>query len=306
MKQNSSCNKETETYSYPKVEWAELFPVEFKRRQRECPIVYLPYGLCEPHGQISAFGLDSIKAEWLCVEAARQIGGIVAPSMGYHIHETGYHARWLQDTVGQENPHMTGMPPDVVLRFFLYQLRTFVNAGFRGIVVLSGHSGGNQYDFRLVAKHFTEKIGIPIFVASDPELVEGKYRGDHAGKYEISQLMYLRPELVNASLNELAEQPGSGGRLALGEDYDEASYEHGRTIMSDLLCALSEKVSKLKSDMNPRYELKQVISFQEVEEIWSDVMRVSSHWRTVSPWKGQEPVADTSQWKSCEYYKPER
>ncbi|MGC1239932.1 MAG: creatininase family protein, partial [Chryseosolibacter sp.] len=77
--------------------WAELLPYEFKKRLAECPIVYLPLGLCEPHGQVSAFGLDTIKAEWLCQEAARQVGGIVAPSMGYHIHETGYHARWLEE-----------------------------------------------------------------------------------------------------------------------------------------------------------------------------------------------------------------
>ncbi|WP_281248398.1 creatininase family protein [Paenibacillus catalpae] len=77
-----------------------MFPFEFKQLLAECPVVYLPLGLCEPHGQVSAFGLDTIKAEWLCQNAASSVGGIVAPSMGYHIHETGNHARWLEDTVG--------------------------------------------------------------------------------------------------------------------------------------------------------------------------------------------------------------
>jgi creatinine amidohydrolase len=65
--------------------WSELLPYEFKQRLAECPVVYLPLGLCEPHGQVSAFGLDTIKAEWLCQQAAGQVGGIVAPSMGYPI-----------------------------------------------------------------------------------------------------------------------------------------------------------------------------------------------------------------------------
>lgn len=67
--------------------WSELLPYEFNRRLDECPIVYLPLGLCEPHGQVSAFGLDTIKAEWLCLRTAEKAGGVVAPSMGYHIHE---------------------------------------------------------------------------------------------------------------------------------------------------------------------------------------------------------------------------
>ncbi|MDG0791825.1 creatininase family protein [Cohnella ginsengisoli] len=164
-----------------KVLWAELLPHEFKQRQEACPVVYLPLGLCEPHGQVSAFGLDTIKAEWLCEEAARREGGIVAPSMGYHIHEAGYHARWLEEEVGEENPHMTGIPPAVMLHLFLYQLRAFANAGFSTIVVVSGHSGGNQLDLRLAAEQFMKRVPVQVWVRSDPELVEGLYEGDHAG-----------------------------------------------------------------------------------------------------------------------------
>ncbi|OGX61612.1 MAG: hypothetical protein A2189_02530 [Paenibacillus sp. RIFOXYA1_FULL_44_5] len=46
-----------------KILWAELLPYEFKQRLAECPVVYLPLGLCEPHGQISASGLDTMKAD---------------------------------------------------------------------------------------------------------------------------------------------------------------------------------------------------------------------------------------------------
>lgn len=61
-----------------KVLWTELLPHEFKKRL----------------------------AEWLYEEEAGRAGGIVAPSMGYHIHETGCLARWLEEQVGEENPHM--------------------------------------------------------------------------------------------------------------------------------------------------------------------------------------------------------
>ena len=86
--------------------WAELLPREFLARQQQLPLVYLPLGLCEPHGHAAAFGLDTLKAEWLCEEAARRFGGIVAPTQGYQIHETGYHRPWLAEVVGDVNPHL--------------------------------------------------------------------------------------------------------------------------------------------------------------------------------------------------------
>ena len=77
------------------VRWVELKPEEFLRRLAERPVAYLPMGMVEPHGHAAAFGLDLIKAEYLCDEAARRFGGIVAPPQTYHIHETGFHGTWL-------------------------------------------------------------------------------------------------------------------------------------------------------------------------------------------------------------------
>ena len=66
------------------VRWVELRPEEFLRRLAERPVAYLPMGMVEPHGHAAAFGLDQIKAEYLCDEAAARFGGIVAPPQTYH------------------------------------------------------------------------------------------------------------------------------------------------------------------------------------------------------------------------------
>lgn len=285
-----------------KVLWAELLPHEFKKRQAECPVVYLPLGLCEPHGQVSAFGLDTIKAEWLCEEAARRVGGVVAPSMGYHIHETGYHARWLEDEVGEENPHMTGIPPAVMLHLFLYQLRAFANAGFSSIVVITGHSGGNQRDLRLAADLFMKRVPVQVWVRSDPELVEGHYEGDHAGAYEISQLMYLRPDLIDMGAKSFEEQPGSGGRLALASDAVQATREHGKAIMEACLDRLCAEVAGMNSGLRPG--TLPPVDYDTVEEVWNSVMRSAPDWTTVRPWPGQEAVTRQSRWKPYERYAP--
>lgn len=281
--------------------WAELLPYEFKQRMSECPAVFLPLGLCEPHGQISAFGLDTIKAEWLCREAARQVGGIVAPSMGYHIHETGYHARWLEEMIGEENPHMTSVPPAVYLELFLYQLRTFVNAGFTIIVVLSGHSGGNQQDLRCAAAVFMKYVPVQVWVRSDPELVEGLYEGDHAGKYEISQLMYVRPDLVDMTARAYESVSGAGGRLALGADAEEATPEFGEQIMEACLKKLCSEVSRMKQTAaDVRIP---VISYDLIETILEEIMQNATDWVTANPWADQDEVSPNSRWKPYERYR---
>jgi hypothetical protein len=57
------------------VRWIDLKPEEFLRRLAERPVAYLPMGMVEPHGHAAAFGLDLIKAEFLCDEAAARSGG---------------------------------------------------------------------------------------------------------------------------------------------------------------------------------------------------------------------------------------
>lgn len=283
-----------------KVLWSELLPHEFRSRRKDNPTVYLPLGLCEPHGQVTAFGLDTIKAEWLCEQAAQRMGGIVAPSMGYHIHETGYHARWLEEEVGDNNPHMTGIPPAVMLQLFLYQLRAFVNAGFRTIIVISGHSGGNQVDLRRAADLFMRHIPVRIWVRSDPELVEGLYMGDHAGKYELSQQMYLRPDLVDMRARSYENETDSGGRLALGLDADQASPELGKLIMEaclDRLCIEADRMKGMQSD-----EEISPIAYDVIESIWSELLQTANEWVTAQPWPDQAAVSPQSRWKPYEQY----
>ncbi|MGV9864322.1 creatininase family protein [Rhodococcus koreensis] len=258
------------------VRWEELLPREFVVRQQHLPLVYLPLGLCEPHGHAAAFGLDTFKAEWLCEQAAHRFGGIVAPTQGYHIHETGYHRPWLEEVIGDVNPHLAGVPPDVLLRMLLFQLRAFTNAGFRAIVVLTGHHG-NQADLRLVGEEFTRTRNAAIITVSDPELVRGVYTGDHAGRYELSQLLYVRPDLVD--LSRVADAGSSLlGRFAQGEDASEASAEFGRAILEHSLDELGRRIAASQpfdNDVAP-------LSIDATEDIWHRIAARRDEWRTLS------------------------
>jgi len=262
------------------VRWTHLLPEEFEARLAARPLVYLPMGMCEPHGHGAAFGLDLLKAEFICERAAERYGGIVAPSQGYHIHETGYHEPWLKVVVGDVNPRMAALPPDVVMRSLLFQLRAFVNTGFRQIVVVTGHNGA-QADLRLVATEFMKVVPIPVTVQSDPELVAGTYPGDHAGRFELSQLMHCFPELVDLDrLDRAADHPL--GRFAQGEDADEATAEYGEVLIETMIA----RVGELADAQLPAVGEPPFLTFADLEPAWAAVLAQRPEWVSYGPVAG--------------------
>ncbi|RYB01385.1 creatininase family protein [Lichenibacterium ramalinae] len=262
------------------VRWADLHREEFEARLAACPVVYLPLGLCEPHGHVAPFGLDTIKADHLCEEAARRFGGIVAPTMGYHVHETGYHAPWLHDVMEGANPRLGGLPPHVVLECFLYQLRAFANAGFTRVVAVSGHHGGNQADLRRVAREFARDVPMAFSVCSDPELVQDCYAGDHAGRYEISQLLFIRPDLVRMDRAGRAASQADGGRFAQNPDAVEATGDEGRAIIEASLTELGLRVARLR-DAAPRRP-GPFLPLAAMEPIWHRIVAERDSWLTLN------------------------
>ena len=258
------------------VRWEELLPREFLARQRELPLVYLPLGLCEPHGHAAAFGLDTLKAVWLCEQAAQRFGGVVAPTQGYQIHETGYHRPWLADVMDDDvNPHLGSVPPDVLLRMVLFQIRAFINAGFRAIVLLTGHHG-NQPDLRIVAKEVMRDRPVRIITVSDPELVRDRYEADHAGSYELSQLLHIRPDLVDLSrVDDVQTSPL--GRFAQGIDGNEATADRGRLILEDSLTELHRLIDAAQ----PFEDAVETLSITHAEEVWQRIEGRRGDWCTL-------------------------
>lgn len=257
------------------VTWQELKPAEFIARRDAMPVVYLPLGLCEPHGHIAPFGLDTIKAEYLVVEAARRFGGIVAPTMAYHIHEAGYHAPWLREVMGAVNPLLAAIPPHLMLETLLYQFRAFRNAGFRGVVVISGHNG-SQTDLRMVAEVFAHHYPLAHFVRSDPELVAGRFTGDHAGRYELSQLLAIRPDLVAMDrAPRVTADPL--GRFAQNPDVTEATAEEGRAILEASLTTIGDAVQKFAlDDVAPDF-----VPMTAMEPVWQEILAQRNRWMTL-------------------------
>ncbi|MDC0302584.1 creatininase family protein [bacterium] len=155
-------------------------------------------------------------------------------------------------------------------------MRAFANTGFRGVIGVSGHSGGSQEDLRLVARIFSERFGIPIVIQSDPEWVAGLYEGDHAGAYEISQLLAIEPELINLSLLQRGQEADSGGRLALGEDAAEATTEKGHEINEAILSGIAETLESLPLSPGAIYYIED----HEIVDLWKTIISRSDPWHS--------------------------
>jgi creatinine amidohydrolase len=186
-----------------KVRWEEMLPDELLAAIRERPVCYLAYGLAEPHGAYNAIGLDWLKAQALLERAARAHGGVVAPPFAWHVQEQP-HFDWTGH-MGVRQPLCSSIPADLFLRTVLHQIRAVDARGFRAAILVTGHYGGLENDLRLLCDFYLRLTGSPLRLraGADWEFIRFEdYRGDHAGGCETSQLLALRPELVDLARKE--------------------------------------------------------------------------------------------------------
>ena len=181
------------------VRWERMFPDQLEAALAAYPVVYFPYGLCEPHGPQNALGLDALKAHAICCRAAQAHGGIVAPPDYWHIHEIGLYASWAAEWAGEARPWLTAMPPWQHFKNVCYHLRAADALGFHAAILLTGHYGPNWQDLKtllaILQPHFAMRLyGLPDFEANQPGFDnDGKATGDHAGKVETSLVTCTRP-----------------------------------------------------------------------------------------------------------------
>lgn len=204
------------TVSSEEVCWERLLPREFRIRCEKLPVVFLPLGTVEWHGEHNALGLDSLKAHALCVLAAQAAGGGVV------------HPPLYGGMGGLDKPATVVMEPEhawenYLLRPWLEQLcYEFHRQGFRAIIMLTGHYGHNQQiTVRETAARMTERLQIPVLGTPEYWLAQDLgYLGDHAGIGETSLLWRLHPELVK--IERLAEDPEYGATPDIAEGASQA------------------------------------------------------------------------------------
>lgn len=264
-----------------KVLWQEMLPEEFLAARDGFPVCWMAYGLAEPHGAYNALGLDWLKAEALVERAAEETGGIVAPPLCWHIQERSEFADdgrghgWLCEA-GVRQSLASSLPANVFYQMVFHQIRAFDARGFHGVVLVTGHYGGPEVFLRLICDYYLRRTGSPIRLCAlaDWECIDpaSRYRGDHAGICETSQLMALRPGLTDLGRRAI----GPAAAAELGEQY--AGYvdfsadvlptpEIGRNIVESQVRNLADIGRQLVADYRP-VERWKAPNPNEVDAIW--------------------------------------
>jgi len=283
------------------VRWERMFPDELEQAFAQCPLVYFPYGLCEPHGPHCALGLDGLKAHAVACSAAREGGGIVAPPDYWHIHEIGGYGTWAARNIGEvERSWLTALPPWQHFKNVCYHVRAADALGFQAAIFLTGHYGPNWCDLKtllgLLQPHVGARLyGLPDFEANSPGF-DGS-TGDHAGKVETSLLWALEPESVDVS--RLPDRGEPGTHFALGPSAFDSDRRVGERMVADEVRWLVEKGQELLAAHASEAPSQRLKTFAQVEALWGDVVAPRlMEFETMQMWEGDEPPAEDSVWRA--------
>jgi creatinine amidohydrolase len=259
------------------VRWERMFPDELNAALEQCPVVYMPYGLCEPHGPQNALGQDALRPHGAACAAARKYGGIVAPPHYWHVHEMGGSGIWGHARIGQARTWLTAIPPWMWFKTLCYHVRAVDALGFHAALLFSGHAGPHSGDLptfvEIVQPHFATRIAL----FTDFEVTPKEYlpHFSHAGSIETAYLWAVEPDCVDVSRIPPVDEPGP--HFAMGDNARESNRRVGEAVVAGIANALGEKARTLLEEYDRVQPARQPLTFDDVEELWESEFRPRFH-----------------------------
>jgi creatinine amidohydrolase len=235
----------------------ELNMPEAEKAAKEGKVVIIPCGSIEEHGTHLPLCTDSLQAEYVALEVARNAGCLVAPPLRYGVCSS---TRNFPGTITISFDSLRGIMTDI--------LEDFVRNGFKRLMIITGHAGKSHViALKLAAKtvvtnHQNEKDRPRIMVctdydfAFDAKMEDVDNRDSHAGTIETSRVMAIRSDLIK----------GKGTRndpdLPRFEVVPDPERYFPSGVMGDPTIASSEKGQKINE-----YVIEQIVKLvKELEQ----------------------------------------
>lgn len=228
------------------VRYEEMLPHEFEEALSEFPVAYAPFGSLEWHGYHLALGNDALKAHGILMRVAEKFGGVVVPPTYW-----GHMAHWRPGC----HP---GLRPEVVDELFLDIFRGLVTVGFKVVIGVTGHDVKEQVaslNKAVEAISADGKAAGFAMMEGDLHREDEAVGMDHAGHWETSYLMSIRPELVN--LKKLAEVVAPETEVSMQEygigglnPLQQASRERGERAINKIVEAIGRKACELLAEVD--------------------------------------------------------
>lgn len=199
--------------------WDELTASEWSRALTESKeTCILPIGILEKHGPHVPIGSDLIKVREWAARATKREYAVVFPDFFYG-----------QINEAKHQPGAFALPERVVWDLLEATCDEIGRNGFKKIVIINGHGGNPELiryfiqtrleKQRNYAVYFFEAPKDSIYVNNLKVLHKSNQAGDqHAGERETSELLFLRPDLVE--MDSAKNQSGENQkRLAIPNVY---------------------------------------------------------------------------------------
>ena len=244
-----------------KVRYEEMLPHEIVRRRRGFPAAFIGMGGLEWHGEHLAVGNDALKAHKLCELAAARSGGFAFPTIWYGeprvagLMDANSNAtagirrkmkfkkkKFALDYFGRTGEEQIEFYQELVYHV-LVQMNTLE---MKAVCLLCGHYPLAHYVEPAVERFNEEFEDTRVFAGTEFHYAPGtkKVGGDHAGKWETSYLLYLRPDCVDLSVFRGREDEpliGVGG----DDPRTDASIELARTGCKIIVEGMARKAQEL-------------------------------------------------------------
>jgi creatinine amidohydrolase len=230
----------------------EISSVEFEEAIKSgVKTVLIPVGSIEAHGPHLPLATDLYTIYEVCKEVARKIKVMVAPPIYYGLCRS---TRNIPGTISIKGEILKALVLNILSEFYRWGLRNFF--------ILSGHAGGTHGAYLIdAAETFIESHKDAKFFVADiikmltPFLKELNIPSEdsHAGEWETSMIMHLKPEFVKSGsfedypnfpkfrvVNEKEKYWSSG----IWGNPLKASSEKGKILVEKLVAFLIEELKK--------------------------------------------------------------
>ncbi len=173
---------------------AELTKDEFAAAMRAGRWLLLPFGTVEAHGPHLPLGTDQLQAEYLCVQVAARVNGLVAPALPYGVCRT---LRNFPGTVSLAPATLQAVAREIVAEY--------VRHGGRKLALITGHAEPAQMAaLREAVLPLVDAVpGLSVLAIGpydflDPVRQEAGLTGrdGHAGSIETSQMLVVAEAAV--------------------------------------------------------------------------------------------------------------
>jgi creatinine amidohydrolase len=237
--------------------WSEFSHTGFQKACGNTVVVLMVTGALEAHGKHLPLSTDAILPTYLAGKVAEKTKALVLPTIPFG---DSWDFNNFEGTIS--------IDPRILSRYYASVMKGVFKHRFKYIIVLNGH-GGNVPALKLAAKDATENGERFVIIVNwwrdlantARKLVE-ETPGGHAAEDETSEVMYVRPDLVDMS-KAVSYRVVSKFDIISGTYRDEllpsamygdprkATEEKGRLIIEQAEEELIELVNQLESGNLP-------------------------------------------------------